>query len=883
MKKLIRRLFYLWRRDRSASELADEIEFHRTMAEEEGLNEGLTPEEARRRARRQMGNETLAREEAHSVWSFATAESLWQDLRYAGRGLWRNKTLLAVACLSLALSTGFGTAVFSIVNAVILQPVTAVNLDRLVSFEVGGANRVSWLTMQDLCGDGQPFQCVGYHVEEQVAWERGEDRTRVTVQAVSADYFQALGIDAAQGRVFTHASVNEMTNQAVVTYLFWQRRLGGDANVIGSALQLGGDRYTVVGVLPQAFRSVWGLGVSPSLYVPAGSSVSPASADRRDMEYELLAVLKPGQRVDDFEARLLARAAELEELYPADNRDFSQRVIVQPLPRLGKAFAQIKNDQMTQTLLAFSALLAGFILLLAAVACINVAGLLVARAMAREREIALRRSIGCGRFRLARLLFAESFLIALAGIGLGALLSVGLARMLIATPLPFPVPFEVEIPLDRTLFAYLAALTGLATLTAGLAPAIHAWRTPAAASIGHAQAAAGRGKLSMRRVLIVAQVAASTVLLIGATLFVRSLQQASHVDAGFELDRVVTVELDARSGLWTGEERVSRQRAAMLALEAITGVEGVSAADIVPLSMSSRMIGMFANVDEEEQLVTVFANTVLPGYFGVMGIPLRAGREFGEADLQEASQTVIVNETFVRQVFPDGSALGRRLRRPSDEDEAPPLLEIVGVAADSRYRTLGEETRPTVYWPGGPGGGNASIVHVRTAGDAAALARLVPATLERADPQLSVTAKPLRDVMALALFPAKVAAALLGGLGLVGWILTVAGLYGVVSFGAARRVPEIGVRTALGATPGSILRLLLREGLLITSFGLAVGLGAAALATPLLGAFLVAVAPNDAVSFAAVGVGLLLTALAASYGPARRGAKISPTQALRSE
>lgn len=387
----------------------------------------------------------------------------------------------------------------------------------------------------------------------------------------------------------------------------------------------------------------------------------------------------------------------------------------------------------------------------------------------------------------------------------------------------------------------------------------------------------------MRRALIVAQVAASTVLLIGATLFVRSLQQASQVDPGFELDRVVTVELDARSGLWPDEERASRQRAAMAALETIPGVDGVSAADIVPLSMSSQMIGMFAKVGDEEQLVTVYANTVLPGYFDVMGIPLRAGREFVEADLREASQTVIVNETFARRIFPDGSALGRRLRRPAREDEAPPLLEIVGVAADSRYRTLGEETRPTVYWPGRTGGEGASIIHVRTDDDAAALARQIPAALEKSDPRISVTAKPLRDVMALALFPAKVAAVLLGGLGLVGWILTVAGLYGVVSFGAARRVPEIGVRTALGATRGSILRLLLREGLLIAGVGLAFGLGAAALATPLLAAFLVSVAPYDGVSFAAVAVGLLLTALAASYGPARKGARISPTQALRSE
>lgn len=876
----MRRLRYLWERDRSAADLAEEMEFHRAMAEQENIEKGLTPEAAQRQARQRMGNETLAREDAHSVWSFTTAEGVWQDLRYAWRGLRRNKTLLAVACLSLALSTGFGTAVFSIVNAVILQPVTAGNLDRLVKFDVGGSNRVSWLNMQDLCV-GQQFHCAGYRIEEEVVWERGDERTRTTVQTVSANYFEVLGTGTGQGRFFNSVSVGEAMDEAVVTHSFWQRRLSGDPDVLGSTLQLGGYRYRVIGVLPRGFRSVWGLGVSPSVYVPAGSSLQPAATDRGNGMYELLGLLEPDQSLADFETRMMARTAQLEELYPLDNRDFS-RVSAAALPRLGAVFGQNKNG-MTQTLLAFSALLAGFILLLAVVACINVAGLLVSRAMAREREIALRRSIGCGRVRLTRLLFAESFLVAVCGIGLGAVLSIVLARLLIATPLPFPVPFEVEIPLNRTLFAYLAGLTGLATITAGLAPALHAWRIPAAASIGHAPVTAGGRRGSMRRALIVAQVAVSTVLLIGATLFVRSLQQASQVDAGFELDRVVTVELDARSGQWPEEERVRRQQAAMSLLETLAGVERVSAADIVPLSLSSRMVGMFAETGGEEEQVTVYANSVLPDYFEVMGIPLRSGRGFVEADLQEQSQAVVVNETLARQVYPDGTALGRRLRWPAREGEERPFLEIVGVMADSRYWTLGEETRPTVYWPGGPGGRGASIIHVRTSGDASVLARRISEALEAADSEITATAKPLHDVMAMALFPAKVAAVLLGALGLVGWILTVAGLYGVVSFGAARRVPEIGVRTALGATRGSILRLLLREGLLISSIGLTIGLAAAMLATPLLEAFLVGVPPDDGVSFLAVGLGLLATALAASYGPARRGARISPMQALRSE
>jgi putative ABC transport system permease protein len=282
-----------------------------------------------------------------------------------------------------------------------------------------------------------------------------------------------------------------------------------------------------------------------------------------------------------------------------------------------------------------------------------------------------------------------------------------------------------------------------------------------------------------------------------------------------------------------------------------------------------------------ERHVTTNSNTILPDYFRVMGIPLRSGRDFTTGDQLEKPVAVIVNETFARTAFPGQNAVGRRIRRPPSQENPQPWAEIVGVAADSRYLTLGEEARPLTYWP--LRAGAATNLHVRTDGDAVALARELPERLRTINARVPVRAKPLRSVMAIALFPAQAAAVLLASLGVIGWALTIAGLYGVVAYTVTRRVPEIGVRVALGATPASVVRLVLRDGMTIAIAGLALGLSLAAAATPFLSMFLAGVDPRDFVSFGAVAAVLLFTALLATYGPARRGARIAPMQALRME
>lgn len=408
--RLLRRLEYLWHRDRRDQELAEELAFHRRLAEQEQRDSGLTAERARHAASRQLGNTTLARESAHHIWFPAAFEGLLQDLRYAWRGLSRSKALLAVACLSLGLSTGFGTALFSVVNAVILQPVTTAHPDSLIRLWVGTGNRISAPNFRDICEDTPGVACAGYTIDE-LTLSQGGEPVRIFGQNVSVNYFDMLGIRVAQGRGFTADTVREAPDTVVLTHAFWERQFGSDPRVIGRKLVLTGHPYTVIGILPRGFRSIWGLGIAPSLYLPAGSAARPSTNNRGETAYEILGLLTPGQSPAEFRARILAKAKVLEAAYPLDNRDLG-RVQTFPFHRLGLFLSS--GDQAMRVILLFGSVVVVFVLLLALVACVNIAGLLVARAMARQREIAIRLSIGCGRMRLARLLLAESMMLSFA-------------------------------------------------------------------------------------------------------------------------------------------------------------------------------------------------------------------------------------------------------------------------------------------------------------------------------------------------------------------------------------------------------------------------------------------------------------------------------------
>jgi hypothetical protein len=331
--RLLRRLRHWLHRSDFESELNEELAHHRALLEQDQQLAGLSPEEARRAAALEMGNTTVARESARSVWTWQTGEDIIQDLRYASRSLGRNRSLVTIACLSIALSTGFGTTLFSLVNAVILQPLTASAPEELVRFWVGSANRVSWLNYKDICEETPGVLCTGYRMEE-VSWRENGEAVRVPAQAVTPNYFGLLGIQAAQGHLFDAESARGNSDVVVVTHAFWQRRLAGDPGVIGRKILLSGRPYSITAVLPQGFRSIFGLGIAPAFYIPAGSSLRPLSQERARTEYELLGRVPAAENVTTFRSRILVRAQQLEHTYPNENRELG-RAPVWPLSRLG--------------------------------------------------------------------------------------------------------------------------------------------------------------------------------------------------------------------------------------------------------------------------------------------------------------------------------------------------------------------------------------------------------------------------------------------------------------------------------------------------------------------------------------------------------------------
>lgn len=553
---------------------------------------------------------------------------------YAWRGLCRSKAMLAVGCLSLGLSTGFGTAIFSVVNAILLQPITVGRPGELLKLWVGNGNRIPYENLKAICEETEGVTCAGYNMEELMLYQNGQPLV-VRGQAVSPHYFSMLSVEAGRGRLFDPESVKQSPDSIVVTHLFRQRQLDADANVIGRKLILTGRPYTIVAVLPPEFRSIWGLGIAPSIYLPAGTPLRNATN-----RYEMLAMLGPGQTVAELRLRVLVKAKDLEAAKPQENEGLAR---VQTFSVHCFGLLWNTDESMLKVLVLFASALILFVLLLAIVACINVAGLLVARGMARQREIAIRIGLGCGKMRLARLLLTESLLLVLAGISTGALLSIWISRALVSMPMPFPVPFEVDVPIDLNLFAYLALLVGIATVVTGFAPVLQAWRVSVTGGVSAAPRAHGFRRWSLRGILITAQVTISTVLLVSTTLFLRSLSYSSNIDPGFDLDRVAIVEADTRSGQLKEAEVAAYYRAAVGRLRELPGVTAVSGANVVPLSMDSIVTGVQVNRGDKEQKVKVNTNWVLPEYFRTMGIALRDSRDFNEDDQQNTSRVAIVN------------------------------------------------------------------------------------------------------------------------------------------------------------------------------------------------------------------------------------------------
>ncbi len=866
--EFLRRLNHLRRRGQFGSVLDEEIRFHIESRAAELEEEGLSHNEALIQARREFGAGARVREESRDAWRFGWLEDFVTDIGYAARSIRRNRgfSLAAVACLTVGI--GVNTTIFSLTMELLFSQPSLTKPDRLVTFRVGGSSH-SALPIYRFVEQAKPFEEIGGWSEGQVNWRLGEDSYRLFSVVVSDNLFEMVGIPVSHGRGLQKGDEDAV----VLTNPFWRGRLDANPNIVGRTLVLDGRSHTVVGILPPGHRTLTGFGFTPDVYLPVTSY-------RSQQNLAFLARLPEGMTPPQAVRKLALLGAELDRIHANEPPSYGQGNSVDPL--IGPA--RLKAPKMMQ-LAAFFGLLLIVVAFVLLIACINVSSLLLARSFNRAPELAMRRALGAGRGRLVRQLLTETSLLAflgtLAGLGLNLLLTNWISGL----QLPLPVPIRLEIAPDWRLLAYASAVMLAATLMAGLLPALQFAHSDLHSSLKLQEyQVMGKG-LRLRNVLVAGQLALSVVLLTTGFLFVRNLFKASQLDVGFDLTHTTYARMDVVAEQYReGQRTQSLIDSALEELRSLPGVRSASFAQVVPFE-DAIVNGAPIRIEGSDKGIPVRfnGNFVSPDYFASMGIRLLDGRDFQTADSDATPAIAILNENLTRDLFGSERAIGRRIYLFRGDRKEEELL-VVGVVDNSKYATIGEDRPQAMYRPFSGSGNSQLHFVIRAAGAPATILGPVRQVLSRLDPAAAVEVKPLRDSMGLALVPSQIGAGLLGSIGVMGLLLASIGLHGVLSYGVSRRTREIGLRAALGASSGQVLRLVMRSTGAVLSIGVGIGLGLAFLAAQPLAMFLVPeIKPSDPLNYAVVALVLGIVGVIASLGPALRALGVDPITALRHE
>ncbi|MDQ3698954.1 MAG: ABC transporter permease [Gemmatimonadota bacterium] len=858
--------------------LDEEIRFHVEMHAEQLRRAGVPPEEARRRALVAFGGRDRFKEEVRDARGGRWLDDLAQDLRYALRGLRRAPAFTAIAVASLALGIGANTAVFSVVNAVLLRPLPFPAPDELVRVGVRerGAEDVNSLSAADV----QALQTMDSFAE--FGAYRGAqggltltgagDAERVDATLATSGVFRTLGARPLFGRLPVAEDDVPGAPQVVLTsHAFWRDRLGGTTEALGSPLTLDGERSTVIGVMPPGFRipgtqqaDLW-----PVLQLDPPEARAP---------FWLLGIarLAPGVAPARVHAELATLAAAVKRQYPESPPQWEYDA-----PSLK---GELVRDARP-TLLAMYGAVALILLMTAA----NVANLMLARATGRGPELALRTALGAGRQRLVRQLLTESLLVAALGGVLGLIFAVSGVRALVAV-MPVELPRLDEIGVDMVVLLFTVGIALLTGIAVGLAPALQVPHRVLGAQLreGGRGMSDGGVRRRMRSTLVVVEFALALTVLIGAGLLVNTLVRLQHVNPGFAETSVLVARLTVPEARYPEGTQFDAFVDQLLGqLEALPGVSAASVSMSVPPNQL-RMTNPFTPQDKlfgpEERAPLAEQLLVGTDYFDVLGIPIRRGRAFTDADREGAPGVVIINETLARRHFPDGDAVGRWLQTGAPSPDAP-RLTIVGIVPDVKYAGLDAEPEATIYvpykqhlWWRSP------YIVIRTAGDPLGQIPALRGALAAVDPQV-----PLQDVWTMerllyeSVAQPRFRAALLGGFGLIALVLAGAGIYGVLSYTVSQRRRETAVRLALGARPRDVVRLVVGDGMRLALVGVGAGLALSLLATRLLSELLYGVSPLDPMTFGLMALFLIALALLACALPARRATRADPMTALRTE
>ena len=817
-------------------------------------------------------------------------ESWAADLKYAARLLRRSPVFTATAVVSLAIGIGANTTIFTIANALLFKsPPGVVDPGRLV--DIGrsqngrGFDTNSYPNFVDLRRRSTSFTDVyAYQLDTQpMSLATADGAELVFGDVVSSNYFAVLGARAAAGRLLAPEDGDAPGNSPfiVISHRFWTRRFAADPAIVGRAVDINRVPFTIIGVAPEGFlgttvlsSDVW---VPMNMIAAVNLSRDAGILNRRPSVWlSMGARLKPGVTLKQAQSEADAIGRALEREYPDANRGKNFRVA---------ALAPIPGN--SASIDGFLALLMAIVGLVLAIACANVAGVLLARATSRHREIAVRLAIGAGRARLIRQLLIESVLL----FGLGAAAALVVARVmttLLVAMLPtLPLPVDLSLPLDTRAIAFTAAVAFVAAILSGLAPAVQASRADVVGGL-KADAAFGPRRMRLRHAFVVAQVAFSLMLVVGAGLFVRALGNAAAVDPGFDRRNVELAELDLSLGMYTEATGTAFGRDLIARVRALPGVESATLVRVVPLGGSRMGLGGLRipglTPPNGQRTFEADWNIVETDYFPTMRTTLVAGRDFRPTDRAGSQSVVIISETAARQFFPGQDPLGRTMFQQSGRTLTPDAersLTVVGVVRNAKNQGLDEPSRPFVYVPFQQQYSPRMTIAARSTGGqrlAPDLRRIVASM----DPKLPVvTAQTLEDYTSVEVLPQRIAAAVSGSLGLLGLLLAAIGIYGVTAYMVSTRTREIGIRTALGAQQGDVVRLVLRQGMGLAAVGVAIGLALSAGASALLSSMMFGVEAADPLTFAGSAVLFCAIGLVACYVPVRRATQVEAVDALR--
>ena len=864
------------------AELERELRSDLELEEEEQRENGLSAEEARYAARRAFGNEALIREQTREAWGWTKLERLLQDLRHAQLRLLRSPGFTIACVLILVIGMGATTAIFSLVNTVLLRPLPFPTSDRLV-----------WVSQQDHSLPGVAEESLSYpdyfdwrgqnHTLDGIASYAGATGTldlkgesqRMEIQTVASNFFRVLGVAPMLGRDFSREEEKPGNRAVMLSYSFWHSAFGAESGIVGKSITMNGHGYTVAGVMPKGFEFPLE-NPAPVLWKSIADEAegkSPATQQRGFDTLGMIARLRPGVTVAQVKADLSVIAGNLARQYPDTNKQYSSALVEPEL-------AHMMGDTRPMLRMLFGAV--SLVLLLV---CANVAGLLLARGSRRGAEFALRAAVGASRAAIIRQLLLESLLLSLCGGGAGIALAYGLIHVLLKL-MPIEIPRMENASIDGSVLLFVLVVSVVTGLLFGAFPALRLSRTEPARALseGGRSLAAGRAQHRLHNSLVVAETAIGMVLLIGAGLLMRSFLRILEVNPGFDSKHVLTSRVAVPFDDTKHNQHYLFYQQLVERISALPGVQSASAGWPLPMSSSSATVSFniqgrpVAKGDEPSESLGL----AMPGYFETMKIPLIAGRTFGQQDGLTGQPTIIVNQAFVAKYFPHENPIGQHIQvRVGDDLFEHPVREIVGVVGNIKRKGRTADFDPQYYLPYAQGLITNPYLVVRTNRDPAVMLAAIHVAVHELNKNVPVyEASTLEQYLDRSAAQPRFQAFLLSCFAVIALALAAIGFYGLLSYMVVQRTLEIGLRMALGAQRGDVLRMIVRRGVTLALVGVGLGVAASVVLTRLISGMLFEVRSTDPVTFAATAALLLLVSIAASSAPAFRASRLDPVKTL---